>query len=64
MILSAAMMLEISCQAPAAAASIRDAVSKVLEDGYRTVDIAQEGSSVVSCSEMGDLVVERLGGIN
>ena len=62
MILSAAMMLEISCGAREAAASVRGAVNKVLEDGYRTVDIAQEGSRVVSCSEMGDLVTQRLGG--
>jgi 3-isopropylmalate dehydrogenase len=62
MILSAAMMLDISCQAPEAAGSIREAVNRVLEEGYRTGDIAQEGSNVVSCSEMGDLVTERLSG--
>jgi len=62
MILSAAMMLELSCQAPEAGATIRGAVSRVLEDGYRTVDIAEAGSKVVSCSEMGDLVTERLSG--
>jgi 3-isopropylmalate dehydrogenase len=62
MILSAAMMLELSCQAPEAAASVRRAVNGVLEEGYRTGDIAEEGSSVVSCSEMGDLVTERLSG--
>ena len=62
MILSAAMMLEISCQAPEAASSVRNAVNRVLEEGYRTVDIAEAGSKVVSCSEMGDLVAERLSG--
>lgn len=62
MILSAAMMLELSCQAPEAAASVRRAVNGVLEEGYRTGDIAEEGSSIVSCSEMGDLVTERLSG--
>ncbi len=62
MILSVAMMLEISCQVPHAATSIREAVNRVLEEGYRTGDIAQEGSNVVSCSEMGDLVTERLSG--
>lgn len=61
MILSAAMMLEISCEAPEAAASVRRAVNRVLEEGYRTGDIAERGSSVVSCSEMGDLVAGRLG---
>ena len=62
MILSVAMMLEISCHAPEAAASVREAVNRVLEEGYRTGDIAEEGSNVVSCSEMGDLVTERLSG--
>lgn len=61
MILSAAMMLEISCEAPEAAASVRRAVNRVLEEGYRTGDIAEKGSSIVSCSEMGDLVTGRLG---
>jgi 3-isopropylmalate dehydrogenase len=60
MILSVAMMLEISCQAPEAAVSVRRAVNRVLEDGYRTGDIAEEGSNVVSGSEMGALVTERL----
>jgi len=62
MILSIAMMLEISCQAPDAAASVRSAVNRVLEEGYRTGDIAEEGSTIVSCGEMGNLVTERLGG--
>ncbi|MGD8352770.1 MAG: 3-isopropylmalate dehydrogenase [Pseudomonadota bacterium] len=62
MILSAAMMLEISCHEPEAAASIRSAVNNVLVDGFRTVDIAEDGSKVVSCSEMGDLVAERVSG--
>ena len=60
MILSVAMMLELSCQAPDAAATVRQSVNSVLEEGYRTVDIAQEGSNIVSSSEMGDLVMERL----
>jgi len=62
MILSAAMMLDLSCQAPEAAASVRRAVNRVLEEGYRTGDIAEAGSKIVSCTEMGDLVAERLGG--
>jgi 3-isopropylmalate dehydrogenase len=62
MILSAAMMLEISCQVPEAAVSVRQAVNRVLEEGFRTGDIAEEGSNIVSCSEMGDLVTERMSG--
>jgi 3-isopropylmalate dehydrogenase len=59
-ILSAAMMLEISCGAPNAADSIRNAVEKVLDEGCRTGDIAMEGEKVISCSEMGDCVVRVL----
>ncbi len=61
MILSTAMMLEISCRCPEAAAGVRKAVESVLEDGYRTPDIAWEGGEIVSCSRMGDLVVQALG---
>jgi 3-isopropylmalate dehydrogenase len=39
MILSAAMMLEMSCQAPEAARAIHRAVEEVLNDGYRTGDL-------------------------
>ncbi len=58
-ILSASMMLRYSFNMQEEADCIENAVSKVLEDGIRTGDIAAEGKAV-SCSEMGDAVVERM----
>ena len=59
-ILSAAMMLRYSFDMSAEADAIEAAVNKVLDDGYRTGDIMQDGCTKVSCSQMGDLVAERL----
>ena len=36
-------------------------MAKVLEDGYRTVDIMSEGCIQVGTVEMGDLIAERIG---
>lgn len=60
MILSMAMMLEISCGMEQAAASVRGAVEKVLNDGYRTGDIMSEECKLVSCAAMGDLVADAV----
>ena len=43
------------------AAAVEHAVAKVLEDGYRTVDIMSEGCIQVGTVEMGDLIAERIG---
>ncbi len=63
-VLSAAMMLRYSFNLDKEADSIERAVSKVLEDGYRTVDLMGssqgEGFKQVGCKEMGDLLVERI----
>ena len=59
-ILSVAMMLEITCDAPKAADSVRKAVEKVLDEGFRTGDIAIKGEKTISCAQMGDCVVRRL----
>lgn len=59
-ILSAAMMLRYSFDMAAEADAIEAAVNKVLDDGYRTGDIMQDGCKKVTCSEMGDLVTERI----
>ena len=40
--------------------AIEDAINKVLDEGFRTGDIMSEGMKQVSCSEMGDLVTERI----
>ncbi len=59
-ILSAAMMLRYSFDMADEADAIETAVNRVLDDGYRTGDIMSEGMKLVSCSEMGDLVAERI----
>ena len=57
-ILSVAMMLRYSLDAPEAADAIEVAVSKVLDMGLRTPDIYTEGTRKVGTSEMGDAVVQ------
>ncbi len=59
-ILSAAMMLRFSFDLDREAAAIEDAVSKVLQDGYRTIDIMSEGMMQVGTTEIGDLICERI----
>ncbi|WP_159990455.1 3-isopropylmalate dehydrogenase [Pelistega ratti] len=59
-ILSAAMMLRFSFQNEEAALRIEKAVAQVLEQGYRTPDIYEEGTTKVSTSEMGDAVIATL----
>ena len=60
-ILSAAMMLRYSFDMAKEADVIEEAVNAVLDQGYRTGDILQEGCKKVSCSEMGDLVAAQIG---
>jgi len=59
-ILSAAMMLEITCKLPQAARDIEKAVEKVLEDGYRTADIWSPGTKKVNTAEMTEEIIKRL----
>jgi 3-isopropylmalate dehydrogenase len=61
-ILSAAMLLEHSLDAPEAAQRIREAVAATLAAGHRTADLAEVGGkgAPVGCRRMGDLVLERL----
>lgn len=59
-ILSAAMMLRYTFDLDAEAAAIENAVQQVLIDGYRTCDIVSEGTELVGCNKMGDLIVERI----
>ena len=40
--------------------AIEKAVEDVLNAGYRTGDIYEEGTKKVTCSEMGDLVVANI----
>ncbi len=59
-ILSVAMMLRYTLNAPALADRIEQAVSKVLNAGLRTGDIWTEGTKKVGTREMGDAVVAAL----
>ncbi len=59
-ILSAAMMLRYSFDLEQEADDIENAVKQVLKDGYRTVDIMDEGKTQVGTVQMGDLIVERI----
>ena len=59
-ILSGALLLRHSLGLDAEAKAIESAVSAVLDAGYRTADIFAEGMTKVSCTQMGDLVAERI----
>ena len=59
-ILSAAMMLKYSFALEKEAALIETAVFKVLEKGFRTPDIASEGTTKIGTREMGQAVIEHL----
>ena len=59
-ILSTALMLRLSFDQEQAAQAIEKAVDDVLASGYRTGDIAQPECRLVSCTEMGKLVREKL----
>jgi 3-isopropylmalate dehydrogenase len=59
-ILSAAMMLRYSLGEGEVADAIELAVSKVLDQGLRTADIASEGCKIVNTETMGEAVVSAL----
>ena len=59
-VMSAAMMLRYSFDMKDEADDIENAVNKVLDKGYRTGDIMQEGCIKKSTSEMGDLIVSEI----
>ncbi|NLK22415.1 MAG: 3-isopropylmalate dehydrogenase [Epulopiscium sp.] len=59
-ILSAAMMLRYSFNLEKEAIAIEEAVTKVLEQNFRTGDIMSEGMKLIGTKEMGRLVIEAL----
>ncbi|WP_418791494.1 3-isopropylmalate dehydrogenase [Phosphitispora sp. TUW77] len=59
-ILSAAMLLRYSFNLDNEAKAIEDAVVQVLNSGYRTPDIMENGGKPVNTEEMGDRVVEQI----
>ena len=60
-ILSAAMMLRYSFDLDKEAEVIENAVSNVLQDGYRTIDIMSEGMKQIGTAEMGDRICSYIG---
>lgn len=59
-ILSAAMMLRYSFDLDKEATVIENAIGEVLKDGYRTSDIYEEGTTLVSTTQMGDLISNKI----
>ena len=59
-VLSMAMMLRYSFDMDGAAAQVEQAVRKVLDNGYRTSDIYEEGKTRVATEEMGSLILGEL----
>lgn len=59
-VLSAAMMLRYSFDLEKEARTVEDAIVKVLNKGFRTPDIMQEGCTLVNTEEMGDKIVEEI----
>lgn len=60
-ILSAAMMLRFSFDLDKEAEAIEEAVSRVLKEGYRTIDIMSEGKTQIGTAQMGDLITGYIG---
>lgn len=63
-ILSAALMFRYSFGLEKEALEIEAAVEKVLNDGYRTADIASPGTKVVGTIEMGRLIKMQIMGVS
>lgn len=57
MMLSVAMMLRYSLDETAMAERIEAAVGSVLDDGWRTADIASDGMQTIGTEAMGDAVL-------
>ena len=60
-ILSLSMMLKYNLNKPELSNKVENAVQQILTEGYRTGDIyTDENQTLVSCSKMGDLIIERI----
>lgn len=59
-ILSMALMLRYSFGLSKEALEVEQAIEKVLQQGYRTVDILSKDKTLVGTKEMGDLIVANL----
>lgn len=59
-ILSGSMLLRFSLNLDEEADSIERAVTRVLDLGYRTADLMEEGRTLVNTIEMGDRIIEQI----
>ena len=59
-ILTAALLLRYSLNLTAEAETIEAAVTRIIDAGYRTEDIREEGKNVVGTKEMGRLIAEAV----
>jgi 3-isopropylmalate dehydrogenase len=60
-IASVAMMLKYSFGLQEESDAVEHAVVSVLESGYRTVDLKEEGKTQVGTKQMGELIIDRIG---
>ncbi len=59
-ILSIAMMLKFSLNLDKEGKSIENAVAKVLKDGYRTLDIAENNTKILTTTGMGEEIAKNI----
>ena len=60
-ILSLSMMLKYNLNKPELSNKVENAVQQILSEGFRTGDIyTDDNQTLVSCSKMGDLIIERI----
>ena len=59
-ILSAAMLLRYSFHMAEEADAVERAVSRVLDQGFRTADIASQGTTAIGCREMGRRITREI----
>lgn len=59
-ILSAAMMLRYSFDLKNEADAVENAVSKLLDEGYRTADIMNDGMKKIGCKQCGNIIVSNI----
>ena len=60
MVLSGAMMCRYGLNLPGVAARLEAAVTAALDAGYRTADLYTEGTTRISCSELGKVLVSSV----
>ena len=60
MLLSASMMLKIGLNEEEAAENLETSIDKVLSKGFRTADLADGSTEVLSCSEIGDKIMDEI----